>query len=151
MTLGIWRSLRITVFGTCQGASTIMRKAFGWKHSRISMLEMEAIPQSSIPQVQIGLSIVLYTKMLLVESFDLRSSNQYISVRVIPSCFRFAKICLCQVNLLSRCSPRYLISSYRGNCTLFIWTGGHISLRVVNVAWIDLDSLAFILHFLNQF
>jgi hypothetical protein len=28
---------------------------------------------------------------------------------------------------------------------------GHISLRVVNVTWIDLDSLALILHFLNQF
>jgi hypothetical protein len=28
---------------------------------------------------------------------------------------------------------------------------GHVSLRVVNVTWIDLDPLAFILHFLNQF
>jgi hypothetical protein len=34
---------------------------------------------------------------------------------------------------------------------LFIWTGGHVSLRVVNVTWINLDSLSFILHFLNQF
>jgi hypothetical protein len=33
---------------------------------------------------------------------------------------------------------------------LFVWTGGHISLRVVNVTWIDLDPLTFILHFLNQ-
>jgi hypothetical protein len=29
--------------------------------------------------------------------------------------------------------------------------GGHASLCVVNVSWIDLDPLAFILHFLNQF
>jgi hypothetical protein len=28
---------------------------------------------------------------------------------------------------------------------------GHVSLRVLNFTWIDLDSLAFILHFLNQF
>jgi hypothetical protein len=28
---------------------------------------------------------------------------------------------------------------------------GAVSLRVVNVTWIDLDSLAFILHLLNQF
>jgi hypothetical protein len=35
----IWRSLRITIFGTYQGASTIMRKAFDWKRFRISMLE----------------------------------------------------------------------------------------------------------------
>jgi hypothetical protein len=36
LTVGIWRSLRITVFGTYQGASTIMRKAFD---SRISKNE----------------------------------------------------------------------------------------------------------------
>jgi hypothetical protein len=45
-------------------------------------------------------------RLLLVESFDFRPSNQYILVRVIPRCFRFAKICLCHVNRLSRCSPR---------------------------------------------
>jgi hypothetical protein len=41
--------------------------------------------------------------LLIVESFHFRPSNQYILVRVIPSCFRFAKMCLCQVSLLSRC------------------------------------------------
>jgi hypothetical protein len=30
-----WRSLRITVFGTYQGAFTIMRKAFDWKRSNV--------------------------------------------------------------------------------------------------------------------
>jgi hypothetical protein len=90
------------------------------------MLEVEAIPQSCIPYVQIGLSIVLYMRsLLLVESLDFRPSNQYILVRVIPSCFRFAKMCLCQVSLLSRCSPRYFTSSFWGSCSLFIWTGGH--------------------------
>jgi hypothetical protein len=89
--------------------------------------------------------------LLLVESFDFRPSNQYyILVRVIPSCFHFAKKCLCQLSLLSRCSPRYLLSSFWGSYTLFIWTGGHISLRVVNVMWIDLDSFAFILHVSNK-
>jgi hypothetical protein len=45
--------------------------------------------------VQIGFSIVLYMRSLfLVESFDLRPSNQYILVRVICS-FRFAKT-VCQ-------------------------------------------------------
>jgi hypothetical protein len=67
---------------------------------------------------------------------------------VIPSCF--VKMCLCQVSLLSRCSPRYLTSSSWGSCILIIWIGGHVSLRVVNVTWIDLDSSAFILHSLNQ-
>jgi hypothetical protein len=37
--------------------------------------------------------------LLLVESFEFRPSNQYILVRVIPSCFRFAKMCLCQISL----------------------------------------------------
>jgi hypothetical protein len=88
--------------------------------------------------------------LLLVESFDLRPCND-ILVRVIPSCFHFAKMCLCQVSLLSRCSPRYLISSSLGSCALFIWSGGNVSLHVVIVTWIGLDSLAFILYFLNRF
>jgi hypothetical protein len=35
--------------GTYQGASTILRKTLDWNHSRISMLEVEAVPQSCIP------------------------------------------------------------------------------------------------------
>jgi hypothetical protein len=77
--------------------------------------------------------------LLLVESFDFRLSNQYVLVRVIPSCFRFAKMCLCQVSLLLRCSPGYLISSSWGSCTLFIWTRGHVSLREVNVGWFEVS------------
>jgi hypothetical protein len=34
------------VFGTYHGASTIMRRAFEWKHSRISMFDVEAVPHS---------------------------------------------------------------------------------------------------------
>jgi hypothetical protein len=89
--------------------------------------------------------------LLLVESSDLRPSNQYILMRMVPSCLRFAKMCLCQVSLLSRYTPRCLTASSWGSCTLFIWSEGHVSLHVVNVMWIDLDLLAFILHFFNQF
>jgi hypothetical protein len=42
--------------------------------------------------------------VLLVESFDFRPSNQYILARVIPSFYRFAKMYLLQVSLLSSCS-----------------------------------------------
>jgi hypothetical protein len=50
-----------------------MRKAFDWKRSRISVLEVEAGPQSSVPKVQIRLSFALYvSSLLLVESFGLR-------------------------------------------------------------------------------
>jgi hypothetical protein len=59
LTDGIWRSCRITAFGTYQGASVIKHKAFGWNRSRISMVEMDAEPQSCIPWVQIGSSMAL--------------------------------------------------------------------------------------------
>jgi hypothetical protein len=39
----------MSVLGTYQGASTIMRKAFNWTISMISMLEVEAVPQSCMP------------------------------------------------------------------------------------------------------
>jgi hypothetical protein len=97
------------------------------------------------------LNVVLYKKSLLLVEFDLCPSNQYILVRVITSCFHFVKMCLCQASLLSRCSLKYLTSSSWGSCTLFIWTRGHVSLRVVNVMRIYLNPLAFILHFLNKF
>jgi hypothetical protein len=42
-TVGVWRSLGITVFGTYQDESTIMRKVFDWKRSRISMLEVKHV------------------------------------------------------------------------------------------------------------
>jgi hypothetical protein len=41
----------------------------------------------------------------LTEILDLRPSNQYILVRVIPSSFRFTKICLCQVSSSNSRAP----------------------------------------------
>jgi hypothetical protein len=43
LTVGVWRSHRITVFGTYQGMSTVMHKILDWKRSRISVFEVEAI------------------------------------------------------------------------------------------------------------
>jgi hypothetical protein len=37
----------ISVFGTYQGASIIMGRVFDWMHSRISMLDVDVVPQSS--------------------------------------------------------------------------------------------------------
>jgi hypothetical protein len=84
--------------------------------------------------------------LLLVESFDLCPSNQYILVRVIPSCFR-----LCQVSLLSRCSPRYLTSSSWWDLYVIYMYQGPCFPSCVNVMWTDLDPWAFILLFSNQF
>jgi hypothetical protein len=36
------------VFGMYQSVFTIMHKAFSWKRFRISMLEVEAVPQNCI-------------------------------------------------------------------------------------------------------
>jgi hypothetical protein len=62
--------------------------------------------------------------LLFVEGFEWRPSSQYILVRVIPRCFRFAKMCSCQVSLLSRCSPRDLTSSWRVAHSLYGPGGG---------------------------
>jgi hypothetical protein len=43
------RSFRIAAFDTYHGASVIMRRVFDWKRSSISMLDVDAVPQSSIP------------------------------------------------------------------------------------------------------
>jgi hypothetical protein len=46
----------------------------------------------------------IYEKFNACGEFDLCPSNQHILVRVIPSYFHFAKMCFCQVSLLSRCA-----------------------------------------------
>jgi hypothetical protein len=92
-------------------------------------------------------------RLLLVESFDLRPNNQYILVSVIPSCFRFAKKCLCQVSLISRCSPRYLTHTSWGSCTLFIWARRGGGARFSSCSGCYADRLGFVgfrSPFLNQ-
>jgi hypothetical protein len=76
---------------------------------------------------------------MLVESFDLHPSNQYSLMRVIPSCFRFAKMCLCQVSLLSKCSP---VLDILGELHVV-----HMDWGACFSSWIDLNSLAFIFQF----
>jgi hypothetical protein len=49
LTVGIWRSCLIASFGTYQDASVIIRRVFDWKRSRISMLDVDVVPQSCMP------------------------------------------------------------------------------------------------------
>jgi hypothetical protein len=103
------RPIRITAFGMCQGAPTIMRITADCKSPRISMSEVVSVPHGCTPEVQIGLSVALYMRIfLLVESFDFRPSSQCILVSVISSFFRTVNMCLRQISLMSRCNPRYL-------------------------------------------
>jgi hypothetical protein len=67
----------------------------------------------------------------LVESFDLRLSNQYILVKVFLVVSKILDIIIL--------GELHIVYMDQG--------GGHVLLRVVNVTWIDLDSLAFFLHF----
>jgi hypothetical protein len=126
LTVGVWRTLRTTLFDTYQDASTDMCKTLYRKSSKIFMSEMEAVTQSFVPQVQIVLSIALYMRgLLFAMSFDLRPSNQCILVRAISS-LHFAKMhYLRKVSLLSRCSPRYLTFTSWGSCRFFLITGRH--------------------------
>jgi hypothetical protein len=100
---------------------------------------------SCISQTQIGLNIALRMKnLLLVETFNLHTSSQYILLRAIPSCCRFAKVCLRQVSLLLEYSPKLLTSPWMC-CTRTAGEG----VLMVNTTFTDLDSLACILHILK--
>jgi hypothetical protein len=57
--------------GTYHGASTMMRKTLDWNRSRISMLEVEAVPQNCIPWVQMGLNMI--KEMLIGKSLYFRT------------------------------------------------------------------------------
>jgi hypothetical protein len=92
-----------------------MHKAFNWKRSRISKLEVEAVSQSCIPQVQIGLSIVLYTSsLLLVESFDFCLSNHYLAWLVVLVVHRSGPVCrhLVCVGMKTLKVPRIVFCSF---------------------------------------
>jgi hypothetical protein len=42
----------MTVFGTIHGASLIIRRAFDWKRSSISMLDVDAVDGSELKRIQ---------------------------------------------------------------------------------------------------
>ena len=68
LTVGIFRSVCITVFGTYRGALTIDLRILFWNVCRISMFDVFAVPQRGTPCVQIGLRIVLYVNSLVSSS-----------------------------------------------------------------------------------
>jgi hypothetical protein len=86
--------------------------------------------------------------LLFVERIDLRPSKQYILVRVIPSCFRFSEINLCQVSVLARSNPRYFAFSSWG-VLRFLIKREHVSLRDECDVH-RLDPLVFIIHIVTN-
>jgi hypothetical protein len=48
LTVGVWRSVRITVFGTYQGASTVLPETSDWNRSMVSIFQVEAVPHNCI-------------------------------------------------------------------------------------------------------
>jgi hypothetical protein len=121
-----------------------MRKAFDRKYFKISVFEVEAVLQS--PH-WIDYCFIYMINLLLVK-FDWNPSNYYTVVKVIPSCFRCAKICLCQVQGADRVTSHLLLV---GDAQFLYGPGEHVSLRVVNVTWIDLDPLVLLSIFKNSF
>jgi prepilin signal peptidase PulO-like enzyme (type II secretory pathway) len=106
-----------------------------WKHSRISMFEVEALPQSCIPYIQIGLIIAMYKRSsLLVENSELRPSSQHILVSV--PVVSILQICVWPGKSPVKVSRRQLTSLSWGSCMLFILTGGgggEVSLHLGNL------------------
>jgi hypothetical protein len=49
----------MTKFDTYQGASTISRKTLDWKRSKISIFELDVVPQIWMPYIEMGFSITL--------------------------------------------------------------------------------------------
>jgi hypothetical protein len=84
-------------------------------------------------------------EFVVYKEFGLRPSNQYILVKAIPSCFRLMKMCLCQVSLLSR-SCHFLLGGV-AHCYMDRGGGTFFFFGVVSVTWIDLNPLAFVVHF----
>jgi hypothetical protein len=73
--------------------------------------------------------------------------SHFISCVLWSSCFLFLAICSLQVNLRSKCNPRYFTVSALGMTVQLIQTGGHLPFRRVNVICDDLVSFTFIFHF----
>jgi hypothetical protein len=68
--------------------------------------------------------------LLPEESFDFRPSNQYILVIVIPSCFRFVKMCLCQVKFPVKVQPEILDIFFLEELHIVYMGLGHVSLKL---------------------
>jgi hypothetical protein len=140
-TVFICRSSCITVLLIYHGTSIVV-KVLDWNRCIISMLEFEAVPQSCIPHVRIGLITTLYKSNLLsVDSVDCLPSSQYIFLNPTLSCFLFILICFAQVSLRSRCILVHLkkpTSYKRVSCVLYLVdnTVAHGLCRRVQVTYI---------------
>jgi len=72
-------------------------------------------PHSSIPYVEMGRSIVLYTVNLLSrDSCELVFISQLMLLSLSSSWQRLAFVCVFHISFSSRCSPRYFTSFLTG-------------------------------------
>ena len=72
------------------------------------------------------------------------SQSNFLVLR--SSCLRLLMICSLQVNLLSKCMPKYFNTVPWGIGCWSMYIGGHRPERLVNVTCIDLAWFTFILH-----
>jgi hypothetical protein len=116
------------------------------------MFELLAVPQRSIPYVEMGYRIVLCSSNLFsTGNFDFLPRIQYICWNFNTGCFLLANMCVCHVSVLSRWIPKYLVVYPSGICFPFSVTVGQFSLFKVKVTWVNLFLLAFICQRFNHF
>jgi hypothetical protein len=103
VTNGIWRCLCNVRFETYNGTLVMERSTFDWNRWSTFVFDGLVHPQSSIPYVQIGFRIHLYTRILFSsESLDFRPRSQDICCTFKFMCWRFVLMCVCQVSFWSR-------------------------------------------------
>ena len=110
VTYGISKSLCKVWLETYQGALQIILIIFDRNVWRILVLDGLLHPHSSIPYVQMGRSIVLYTVSLLSrDSCEVVFISQHRFLSLSYSWHRLAFMCVFQVSFSSRQSPRYSV------------------------------------------
>jgi hypothetical protein len=133
-TSGTFKSTCSVVLVTYHGALVIMRNILDWLLWIIDVFVLLAQPHISTPYSQIGF-IILYSKSLLSnESLELLQISQCISLIFRSICFLFFVICSFQDRWLSRWIPTYFVLGESGVCMLLNVTGGHCSLRSIQVS-----------------
>ena len=125
---GISKSLCRVWLETCQGALLIVLSIFDWNVSRILVLDGLLHPHSSIPNVQMGRSIALYTVSLLSrDSCERVFFSQFMFLSLNFSWHPLAFMCVFHVSFSSRWSPRYFTSFLTGMGVLWRFAGELLS------------------------
>ena len=126
--VNVCKSLCRVAFVTYHGAFVMILSNLDWNRWMILMFDELAVPQSSIPYLQMGFIILLYNNSLLsIERQDRLPITQYSSLNLLPSRSLVFQMWVFHVSLRSRWIPKYLALSSRGIGVSLKRTGGQVS------------------------